>query len=315
MTSKRRGGGGGGVRPVRYVVAKAGAYSCGLCPQLFPYEWMLKVHQHRINESGQRVFFCTSAKLPRSRKRASRDTCYARSSVLLCAARFSTYEMSEAHVVDAHGIGRYHELVSNLEKFKSARKSLECAEAHLVYVCAVCRMKCDSRAQLVQHSTTHITEENSSDDFATTLLPVSATSSAASADAAASDGTVRDDIANFCRMLSRYDGAVAVARIVYQCGLCAEEFADKADLVDHVSAKLNSCRRHVCVLCDYDFAESSSSIREHVRQKHGMKEFMCGICGKEFTTFQGFRDHTTSHQKTDDDDEPYSCIGPLLPRE
>jgi len=88
----------------------------------------------------------------------------------------------------------------------------------------------------------------------------------------------------------------------YQCKMCPQAFASKADLQLHTQIHLREPKPYKCASCGKAFA-NSSYLSQHTRIHLGIKPYRCEICQRKFTQLS----HLQQHIRTHTGDKPYKC--------
>ncbi|XP_043234684.1 zinc finger protein squeeze-like [Amphibalanus amphitrite] len=91
----------------------------------------------------------------------------------------------------------------------------------------------------------------------------------------------------------------------YQCKMCPQMFASKADLQMHVQVHMREAKPYKCSQCSKAFA-NSSYLSQHTRIHLGIKPYRCEICQRKFTQLS----HLQQHIRTHTGDKPYKCRHP-----
>ncbi|XP_043245236.1 zinc finger protein rotund-like isoform X2 [Amphibalanus amphitrite] len=91
----------------------------------------------------------------------------------------------------------------------------------------------------------------------------------------------------------------------YQCKMCPQMFASKADLQMHVQLHMREAKPYKCSQCSKAFA-NSSYLSQHTRIHLGIKPYRCEICQRKFTQLS----HLQQHIRTHTGDKPYKCRHP-----
>ncbi|XP_043221642.1 zinc finger protein rotund-like [Amphibalanus amphitrite] len=100
------------------------------------------------------------------------------------------------------------------------------------------------------------------------------------------------------------NGLVGAGR-KYQCKMCPQMFASKADLQMHVQLHMREAKPYKCSQCSKAFA-NSSYLSQHTRIHLGIKPYRCEICQRKFTQLS----HLQQHIRTHTGDKPYKCRHP-----
>lgn len=88
----------------------------------------------------------------------------------------------------------------------------------------------------------------------------------------------------------------------YQCKMCPQIFASKADLQLHTQIHMREPKPYKCASCNKAFA-NSSYLSQHTRIHLGIKPYRCEICQRKFTQLS----HLQQHIRTHTGDKPYKC--------
>jgi len=88
----------------------------------------------------------------------------------------------------------------------------------------------------------------------------------------------------------------------YQCKMCPQAFASKADLQLHTQVHMREPKPYKCSHCSKSFA-NSSYLSQHMRIHLGIKPYRCEICQRKFTQLS----HLQQHIRTHTGDKPYKC--------
>jgi len=88
----------------------------------------------------------------------------------------------------------------------------------------------------------------------------------------------------------------------YQCKMCPQIFASKADLQLHTQIHMREPKPYKCASCSKAFA-NSSYLSQHTRIHLGIKPYRCEICQRKFTQLS----HLQQHIRTHTGDKPYKC--------
>lgn len=88
----------------------------------------------------------------------------------------------------------------------------------------------------------------------------------------------------------------------YQCKMCPQIFASKADLQLHTQIHMREAKPYKCSQCPKAFA-NSSYLSQHTRIHLGIKPYRCDICQRKFTQLS----HLQQHIRTHTGDKPYKC--------
>lgn len=91
----------------------------------------------------------------------------------------------------------------------------------------------------------------------------------------------------------------------YQCKMCPQVFASKADLQLHTQVHMREPKPYKCSQCSKSFA-NSSYLSQHMRIHLGIKPYRCEICQRKFTQLS----HLQQHIRTHTGDKPYKCRHP-----
>lgn len=91
----------------------------------------------------------------------------------------------------------------------------------------------------------------------------------------------------------------------YQCKMCPQIFASKADLQLHTQIHMREPKPYKCASCNKAFA-NSSYLSQHTRIHLGIKPYRCEICQRKFTQLS----HLQQHIRTHTGDKPYKCRHP-----
>jgi len=91
----------------------------------------------------------------------------------------------------------------------------------------------------------------------------------------------------------------------YQCKMCPQIFASKADLQLHTQIHMREPKPYKCASCNKAFA-NSSYLSQHTRIHLGIKPYRCEICQRKFTQLS----HLQQHIRTHTGDKPYKCRVP-----
>ena len=86
----------------------------------------------------------------------------------------------------------------------------------------------------------------------------------------------------------------------FDCEYCPEEFTNKKLYEEHIG---------FCPICKINFKEPPYCQSCHIRYSH--EEFMCGNCGKYFSTLSNINEHKTKCHGCDNCDKYFKSIGQL----
>merc|ERR1719320_427013 len=93
----------------------------------------------------------------------------------------------------------------------------------------------------------------------------------------------------------------------YQCKMCPQVFASKADLQLHTQVHMRihlGIKPYRCEICQRKFTQLSH-LQQHIRTHTGDKPYKCRIpgCTKAFSQLSNLQSHSRCHQT----DKPYKC--------
>merc|ERR1719242_1563345 len=101
---------------------------------------------------------------------------------------------------------------------------------------------------------------------------------------------------------SQHGGGGGASIRKYQCKMCPQIFASKADLQLHTQTHMREPKPYKCASCSKAFA-NSSSLSQRSRIHLGIKPYRCEICQRKFTQLS----HLQQHIRTHTGDKPYKC--------